>query len=222
MSHDLEFEQGVMKLSSFDPKLNRVETRVLRLPDVPTFESLEHLFMNTYTPSSPSCCSSSSSSSPDHQQATMTTRFIEVFQTEPTLLRSTRSLTANKKSTASRVPRRCYSNPYFSKKKEVLLTESSTVPDTWMSTAPRRTPSRRNLLRAFTGLLQRAASVRRSASSTSLKRSSISIRDEQDGWHTETYTIEMRLSFDRPRPLKKRCHAENWWAASPSLVAHAL
>lgn len=100
MSRDLVFDQGVLKLSSFDPLSNRVETRILKLPDVPALESLEQLFINT---------------SPTPYTSQSNTRATEV-----PLLRSTRSLNTKKPLSPNRAPRRCYSNPALSKKKDVM------------------------------------------------------------------------------------------------------
>lgn len=100
MPRELVFDQGVLKLSSFDPLSNRVETRILKLPDVPALESLEQLFINT-------------SSTPYTTQPNTRT-------TEVPLLRSTRSLNTKKPLSPNRAPRRCYSNPALSKKKDVM------------------------------------------------------------------------------------------------------
>lgn len=42
----LEFNQGVMKLSAYDPSSKKYETRILRLPEVPFLEPLEYLINN--------------------------------------------------------------------------------------------------------------------------------------------------------------------------------
>lgn len=90
---ELQFDQGIMRLSSFDPLSNQMKTRILCLPELPALESLEHLFT---TPAAPSPTKDSSNSSSS--------------------LRVSKSLVS--KSSAARhgkAPRRCYSNPSLSK-----------------------------------------------------------------------------------------------------------
>ncbi|CDS04942.1 hypothetical protein LRAMOSA07472 [Lichtheimia ramosa] len=195
MSRDLVFDQGVLKFSSFDPLSNRVETRILKLPDVPALESLEQLFINT---------------SPTPYTSQSNTRATEV-----PLLRSTRSLNTKKPLSPNRAPRRCYSNPALSKKKDVMGSSA----DTWKM--PRRSPSKRTLLNALNGLIQKAkrpASIRRRVSSRSSANSSI-----QASWHTQTWLIEMRASTDSLVESSTKgsrcCPSENWWATSPPLNA---
>lgn len=59
----IQFNQGVMMLSSFDPSSNQVETRILSLPDPPVLESLEHLFTSSSSSSSYTITDDSDSSS---------------------------------------------------------------------------------------------------------------------------------------------------------------
>ena len=241
MTHDLQFAQGVMKLSSVDPYSKRMETRILRLPDLPALESLEHLFS-----AKPSIVVGS------HYHS----RYAEVFPTSsnpsttsesisttPTSLRLTKSFTSKKPM--SRVPRRCFSNPSLSRKHKDNSSSKKTIHTTatflvsrgnnnsksnsadmirtesWKTkntTTFRRSSSRRSIshaLHAFTGLLQKA------------KRSpTVTTRNKQQ-WHNETWFEEMRLSTeDRQleRPAKKKrvgTHTENWWASSPSVCAAA-
>ncbi|KAJ8658506.1 hypothetical protein O0I10_005859 [Lichtheimia ornata] len=202
MPRELVFDQGVLKLSSFDPLSNRVETRILKLPDVPALESLEQLFINT-------------TSTP------YTTQPNNTRTTEVPLLRSTRSLNTKKPLSPNRAPRRCYSNPALSKKKDVMGSSA----ETWKM--PRRSPSKRNLLNALSGLIQKAkrpASIRRRVSS---RRSSAN-SSIQGTWHTQTWLIEMRASTDslvEPTTKGSRCcPSENWWATSPPLntTTHVL
>ncbi|KAI8146080.1 hypothetical protein BJV82DRAFT_654991 [Fennellomyces sp. T-0311] len=182
---DLQFNQGIMKVSSFDPQSRRMETRVLCLPDLPRLESLEHLF---------------------------TAGQMETEAAPASSLRLTKSFTGKK--SASRVPRRCYSNPALSRKKETSKAYLHVAHDVTGESYKgcRRSPSRRSLshaLHAFTGLLQKA------------KRSS-TLRSKQQ-WHNETWLVEMRLSDDAERPSKKKrvgAHAENWWSASPPVCAY--
>jgi hypothetical protein len=44
--NQLEFKQGIMKLSAYDPLSKQYETRILSLPEVPLLESLEYLINN--------------------------------------------------------------------------------------------------------------------------------------------------------------------------------
>ncbi|RCH92295.1 hypothetical protein CU098_009897 [Rhizopus stolonifer] len=44
MKNNVQFDQGIMRLSAYDPLSDQYETRVLTLPQLPSFESLEHLF----------------------------------------------------------------------------------------------------------------------------------------------------------------------------------
>ncbi|KAI9491952.1 hypothetical protein BDB00DRAFT_463304 [Zychaea mexicana] len=229
MAPDLQFDQGIMKLSSFDPQSKRMETRVLCLPDLPRLESLEHLFTAAAAVSAGTTTTSNSSNR---------SRYAQVFAepTASTSLRLTKSFTGSSKKSSSSmrgIPRRCFSNPSLSsrKNKESGSSGSSNsnsnnkshiVPGTdrmmmmagesWKSTGCRRSSSRRSLshaIHAFTGLLQKA------------KRSS-TLRNKQQ-WHNETWFVEMRMSTEElERPSKKKrvgTHTENWWASSPPICA---
>ncbi|KAI9266666.1 hypothetical protein BDA99DRAFT_29852 [Phascolomyces articulosus] len=236
-----------MKLSSFDPHSKRMETRILRLPDLPALESLEHLFSSA----KPSLMMGS----PYYYRS----RYAEVFTAESTTtssstrtsttatsLRLTKSFTtgSNKKKSTSRVPRRCFSNPSLSRKlkqdinnKTSFIVTHNTANDSmmvmtgiesgsWKSTTAtantttfRRSPSRRSLSHA----LHAFTGLLQKA-----KRSSTVVRNKQQ-WHNETWFEEMRMSTEEEqleRPTKKKrvggngtAHTENWWASSPPVRA---
>ncbi|KAI7897880.1 uncharacterized protein BX663DRAFT_526774 [Cokeromyces recurvatus] len=45
-THRLQFDKGIMKLYAYDPFSNQYKTRILTLPELPSFEPLEYLFNN--------------------------------------------------------------------------------------------------------------------------------------------------------------------------------
>ncbi|KAI7859048.1 hypothetical protein BDC45DRAFT_564539 [Circinella umbellata] len=221
MTHDLQFDQGIMKLSSFDPYSKRMETRILCLPDLPALESLEHLFSGK-----PSIVASSRYAEVFSTSSTPSTT-LESNSSTTTALRLTKSFTSKKPM--SRAPRRCFSNPSLSRKHKDSSSNKKTTRTTGTflvshgnnnskstNADMKRAESRRSLshaLHAFTGLLQKA---KRSPTVTS--------RNKQQ-WHNETWFEEMRLSTEEQqleRPTKKKrvgTHTENWWASSPSVCA---
>lgn len=84
--NQLEFEQGIMKLSAYDPLSKQYETRILSLPEVPLLESLEYLINN------------------------------ETAYTKPLrLTKSCNNKRSNNLSSSALSPRRCQSNPNLCK-----------------------------------------------------------------------------------------------------------
>jgi hypothetical protein len=94
----LQFDKGIMRLSAYDPLSNQYETRILTLPELPLFESLEHLFTK----------SSNEAIKVDHLKPLRMTKSCNNKKSSP------RSILQGSSSNNT-VPRRCQSNPNLKK-----------------------------------------------------------------------------------------------------------
>ncbi|KAG0165920.1 hypothetical protein DFQ30_007854 [Apophysomyces sp. BC1015] len=189
MSSTICFSKGVMKLSDFDPLSNKYEVRILRLPDVPTFDSLEHLFTVSTT-----CL-------PKQQRPRYSSRFTEVFddshldQRIASSLRLTKSLSSKKpikKFSSLRLLRRCYSLPKRSSHQVERYEYGQSC------TSSKRTLP--NAFQAFAGLIHKANKKIRTSS-------------PGNTWRSETRLDEITCA---PSHLKEKM-TENWWSNSPPL-----
>jgi hypothetical protein len=111
MNDCLQFDQGIMRLSLFDPLSNQYETRILTLPELPLLESLENLFDNAALSTNTargalrmtkSCHNSNTSS--NNAAAALLKKAIY----------ATNGATSSSNSLIS-TPRRCQSNPNLTK-----------------------------------------------------------------------------------------------------------
>lgn len=209
---NIYFDQGVMKLFRYDPSSNRYETQVLRLPDPPALESLEHLFCEPMA-------------SRMRTRSASKSRFAEVFETRHfRRLQKSSSSASALKPTSTRLPRRCYSSPSLKKTQSTASSTAPTATTVPTAHAPSRRSSSKRLSHAFqqlvTGLMRRQKK-----------------RSYRNEWHTETWIAHMReedeqdadvdMSFSLSEssslveepPLKKKRQHENWWAASPPLAS---
>ena len=194
MNDCLQFDQGIMRLSAFDPLSNQYETRILTLPELPLLESLEHLFDN----SRPALRMSKSCSN----KKTVVTRRSSI------ILNNTTSL-----------PRRCQSNPNLTKKQQKKIGKKKyrEISDKTCHSfvyyvvgggpmRPKRSLS--GAFNAVAGFIQKATNKKLRSTTT---------------WSRDTWIDEIRLSsssissLSSPQPVPLNSSCENWWMSSPPI-----